>query len=70
MIQKYKVSGMSCGGCAHNVEEMLSEIEGVVSANVDIVTGTAQVETKEHISMDVFSKAFLGTKYNIEEVSN
>ena len=43
---------MSCSGCAHNVEEMLSEIEGVVSANVDIVTGTAQVEMKEHISND------------------
>ena len=70
MIQKYKVNGMTCGGCAHNVEEMLSEIEGVFSASVDIVTGTAQVEMKEHISMDVFSKAFLGTKYKIEEISN
>ena len=61
---------MSCGGCAHNVEEMLSEIEGVVSANVDIATGTAHVEMKEHMSIDVFNKSFLDTKYKIEEVAN
>ena len=47
MIHTYKVSGMSCGGCAHNVEEMLSEIEGVVSANVDIATGTAAPENHQ-----------------------
>jgi copper chaperone CopZ len=69
MIHTYKVSGMSCGGCAHNVEGILSEIEGLVSANVDIATGIAQVEMKEHISMDIFNKAFQDTKYKIEEVS-
>ena len=68
MIHTYKVSGMSCGGCAHTVEEILSEIKGVVSAKVDIATSTAQVEMKEYIPMDIFSKAFLDTKYKIEEI--
>jgi copper chaperone CopZ len=70
MIHTYKVTGMTCGGCAHNVEGILSEIDGVVSAKVDIGTGTAQVEMKEHIRMDIINKAFLDTKYKIEEASN
>jgi Cu+-exporting ATPase len=70
MIHTYKVTGMSCGGCAHNVEGILLEIDGVISANVDIATGTAQVEMKEHIGMDIFNKAFLDTKYKIEEISS
>ncbi len=68
MIHTYKVSGMSCGGCAHNVEEMLLEIEGVVSANVNIATGTAQVEMKEHIGIDFISGYFKNTKYTLTEV--
>lgn len=69
MIHTYKISGMSCGGCAHHVEEILSEINGVVTAKVDIETGTAEVEMKEHIGIDMFNNVFLGTKFTIEEVS-
>jgi Cu+-exporting ATPase len=70
MIHTYKIDGMSCGGCAINVEGILLEINGVISAKIDIETSTAQVEMKEHIGMDVFKKAFAGTQYKIEEVSN
>lgn len=56
---------MSCGGCAHNVEGILSEINGVVSANVDIATGKAQVEMKENIDLGDMSRYFEDTKYEI-----
>ncbi len=68
MIHTYKVSGMSCGGCAHNVEAILSEIDGVVSAKVDIANATAQVEMKEHIGIDFINGYFKDTKYILTEI--
>ncbi len=67
MIHTYKISGMSCGGCAHNVEEILSEIDGVVSANVDLVNQTASVETKNDSDVNI-SKYFENTKYTLMKV--
>ncbi len=68
MLHTHKVSGMSCSGCAHNIEEMLSEIKGVVTAKVDITTGTAQVEMKEHIGISFISDHFKNTKCTLMEI--
>ena len=65
MIQKYKIKGMTCGGCAHNIEGILSEIEGVTSAKVDLEGQTASVETKENADLGDLSKYFEGTKYEL-----
>jgi copper chaperone CopZ len=39
-----KVIGMSCGGCAGNVEKALKGVSGVTKATVNLKAGNAQVE--------------------------
>ncbi len=56
---------MTCGGCAHNVEGILSEIDGVTSAKVDIANQTASVETKENIDLGNVTSYFENTKYEV-----
>ncbi|HEV7279404.1 MAG TPA: heavy metal-associated domain-containing protein [Pirellulaceae bacterium] len=41
---RLKVTGMSCGGCAANVEKALLKVPGVVSANVALQEGQAEVQ--------------------------
>jgi copper chaperone len=39
-----KVSGMSCGGCVKSVTKVLTELPGVVKAEVQLSPGEARVE--------------------------
>jgi len=39
-----KVIGMSCGGCAANVEKALKGVAGVSKATVNLKAGNASVE--------------------------
>lgn len=38
------VDGMSCAGCEQNVEDALTDVEGVTDATADTETDTAIVE--------------------------
>ena len=40
----YRITGMTCGGCAKHVEKALRAVEGVADATVDAGKGTARVE--------------------------
>lgn len=40
----YRVTGMTCGGCAKHVEKALRGVAGVVAVTVDLAKGTASVE--------------------------
>jgi copper ion binding protein len=40
----FKVTGMSCSGCAANVEKALKSVAGVTAAQVDLKAGKANVE--------------------------
>ncbi|MHB1617774.1 MAG: heavy-metal-associated domain-containing protein [Metallibacterium sp.] len=37
------MSGMTCAGCARNVTRLLSQVAGVVDAEVDLARGEARV---------------------------
>jgi copper chaperone len=39
-----QIAGMSCGGCTASVTKVLSEIPGVVQADVQLAPGQATVE--------------------------
>jgi copper chaperone len=39
-----KVTGMSCGGCASNVEKALKGVAGVSGVKVDLKAGKAAVD--------------------------
>lgn len=40
----YRISGMTCGGCAKHVEKALRSVAGVNTVAVDVAKGTATVE--------------------------
>lgn len=39
----YTVQGMTCGGCATKVSNVVNQIAGVTGTDVDIATGTLTV---------------------------
>ncbi len=43
MQTKLKVEGMTCQNCVRHAREALEGVAGVVSADVDLDTGTAEV---------------------------
>ena len=45
----FKVTGMSCASCASNVERILSKIDGVEEANVNLSDSTAQISYNERM---------------------
>lgn len=44
-IQKYEVTGMTCGHCVASVKEELGELAGVDSVDVELNVGGASVVT-------------------------
>ena len=67
MKHDYKISGMTCNGCKNHVQEILTKIDGVVSAEVDLENKEASVEMEKHISIETLKEAFVkdGGTYNI-----
>ena len=43
MTEKYKVSGMTCGGCARSVTNAILAKNGQAKVEVDLPTGTVSV---------------------------
>ncbi len=41
--QTYRVTGMTCGGCARHVEKALRATPGVTDVAVDLAAGTVKV---------------------------
>ena len=54
---KYQVHGMTCDGCRSHVEKVLSEVEGVSKASVNLEKAEATIETEKHLELKVFQKA-------------
>ena len=44
MKEKFRVSGMSCSACSSRVEKIVKKIDGVQKVNVNLLTGTMDVE--------------------------
>jgi len=51
------VSGMTCGHCRDKVERALKGVPGVYGAEVDLTSGTAQVETSDEVRPDTLIDA-------------
>jgi Cu+-exporting ATPase len=49
MIQTISVTGMTCQNCVRHVSQALNELPGVRSAQVDLDSGTARLETDREI---------------------
>ncbi len=42
--QTYRITGMTCGGCARHAEKALRSVAGVAVVTIDLAQGTAMVE--------------------------
>lgn len=66
MIKKYDIQGMTCNGCRTHVERLLSDMDGVLTATVDLDNTEATIEMKQSIVLQVF-QSVLPDKYQITE---
>ncbi|MGO4911793.1 heavy metal translocating P-type ATPase [Leeuwenhoekiella sp. W20_SRS_FM14] len=57
MKHTYPITGMTCNGCRSHVEQILSRIDGVKSASVDLAKAEAVIEMEQHIPITTFQKA-------------
>ncbi len=62
----FSVTGMTCASCVVNVEKALKEVEGIISANVNLASEKATVEYQaEKAGMTDFRRAVEGAGYGI-----
>ncbi|TDG34920.1 heavy-metal-associated domain-containing protein [Pedobacter changchengzhani] len=66
MENKYKITGMSCGGCVSHVQKALSNVQGVSKVEVNLQDKSATIEMTKPIPLAVFKDA-LGN-YGIENL--
>jgi len=69
MSHTYSIHGMTCNGCRSHVEEILSKVDGVSSASVDLAKSEATIEMAKHISIETFQEALKkdGGRYSIHK---
>ncbi|QBA64532.1 heavy metal translocating P-type ATPase [Muriicola soli] len=69
MKHTFHVQGMTCNGCRKHVEEILSEVEGVDKANVDLEKATATLEMVAYVPFEKLQHALEedGGRYSIHK---
>ncbi|MEO5788578.1 copper ion binding protein, partial [Gelidibacter sp.] len=72
MTHTYSISGMTCNGCRSHVEKTLSNIEGVISASVNLEKKEATIEMDKHIPLEKLQKVLKddGGKYSIDNLGD
>lgn len=67
MKHSYHISGMTCKGCQKHVQQILSKIDGVIKAEVNLENQSANIEMSQHISIERLKSIFEkdGGSYNI-----
>ncbi len=72
MKHTYKISGMTCNGCRNHVTAVISKVEGVKEATVDLEKGEAKIEMDKHIDIQTFQEALEkdGDKYKIHNLGD
>ncbi|WP_347173813.1 heavy metal translocating P-type ATPase [Polaribacter uvawellassae] len=70
MKHTYHIHGMTCNGCRSHVEEILSKIDGVSSASVNLEKAEATIKMDAHISIETFQNALKndGEQYSIHNL--
>lgn len=64
---KLKVTGMSCGGCVNTVRKALEGIDGVISATVDLDSGSAEVKIgRDDLDPGQLKSAITTVGYGVE----
>ncbi|TYB79787.1 heavy metal translocating P-type ATPase [Bizionia myxarmorum] len=69
MKHTYHIHGMTCGGCCAHVENILSKVENVTHADVNLEKSEATIEMTSHIPIEKFQTALKndGGSYSIHK---
>jgi copper chaperone CopZ len=68
MTHTYKVTGMTCEGCAAKVKKLLSSVPGVENANINLEKNEADVTMHRHIATGELQQALKDyPKYQLTE---
>ncbi|MFN0729984.1 heavy metal translocating P-type ATPase [Polaribacter gochangensis] len=69
MQHTYHIHGMTCNGCRSHVEEILSKVDGVSSATVNLEKAEATIKMEAHIAIETFQDALKndGGRYSIHK---
>lgn len=63
------IKGMTCAACAQAVQRALSKVEGVINAEVNLLTEKAKVEAKENIEIQRLISIVRATGYDIGKIT-
>ena len=50
MIREFKITGMACAACQHNIQKAVSKLRGVRNVNVNLVSATMTLECDDNVS--------------------
>lgn len=67
MIQTFTISGMTCEACTKLTTKRIKNIDGVLDAQVDLETKTANVEAERPITSQEINTAFGDSNYRAED---
>ena len=69
MRYAYKVTGMTCAACSVRVEKAAGNVPGVEKAEVNLLTGTLQVEARDESFLPMLRMAVAQAGYGMPEAS-
>ncbi|MBO4725993.1 MAG: heavy-metal-associated domain-containing protein [Clostridia bacterium] len=50
MYREFKISGMACASCQHNIQKNVSKIQGVRNVNVNLISAIMTLECDDNIT--------------------
>ena len=62
------IEGMCCERCAKRVEDTLSAVSGVVSADVKLKKNIAVIRSREEVSDEELTKAVSGAGFTVSSI--
>lgn len=68
MKKKILVDGMKCENCAKHVKEAIIDVDGVISASVNLDDKFIIVETSSGVSNESIKLAVNTEKYNVRRI--
>lgn len=68
MQKTIKIEGMSCKHCVARVKSALEAVDGVKSAEVDLVSKKAEVKLEKEVSDEVLKGAVTDEGYDVTEI--
>ncbi len=64
----YHIDGMSCGGCAASIKNMLTDVPGVTSVSIELKKKEVEITSSALIKADILQNALKNTHYTIAEI--